>query len=253
MSIVRLMSRAACAAVFVSAAACGGASSPTTPASPTTPTPPAPAPPVATTTVNYSGVFANGMFTGGLTLSAVVPVSMTANTTNGPLAVVSATGTAKFSGANTTPVSLSGTYDTTTGKFTLTSAGWMIDATVAANGVVSGTISTPAGAGSVTAQVTTQADPVVNYCGSYTGSEGGKFLVTIRAGLASGVAAQNGVAGGILLAGSVNGNSVTLTWSWVDDGVGSGRAVGTINGNIISGTWENTEGNSGTWSGTAGC
>ena len=234
--------RVVCAAVLFAAAACGGSYSPTTP-NPSTQTPP-----VTTTTVNYSGLFASGMFTGTLTLTAAIPNAMTANA-NGPLAIATASGTAKFTGASTTTVNLTGTFDTTTNKFTLTAPGWTIDATIA-NNRVSGTISTPTGLGSMSAMVTTETNPVVRYCGSYSGTESGKFLVMTTAGFASGVAAENGEPGGITLAGTVNGNSVSLSWSWNG---GSGLATGTINGQIMSGTWSNTDSQSGTWSGSTGC
>ena len=244
MSIVSLLRRPVCAAVLVVTAGCGGASSPTAPNPPAPPPPPA-----ATTTVNYSGLFGSGMFTGAVTLTAVVPTAMTANTSNGPLAIATASGTAKFSGASTTTVNLTGTFDTTTNKFTLTAPGWSIEATVT-NNTVSGNISTPAGLGSMAALVTTEANPVVRYCGTYTGTEGGKFLIATSAGFASGVAAQNGEPGGITLAGTVNGNSISVSWSWNG---GSGLATGTINGQTVGGSWSNTDGHSGSWSGSAGC
>jgi hypothetical protein len=246
MSIVSLLRRAACAAVLLVATACGSSSTPTAP------TPPAPPPPVATTTVTYSGLFGSGMFTGTVTLTAVVPTSNTADTSNGPLAIASATGTAKFSGASKTTINLTGTFDTTTNKFTLTSAGWSIDATVT-NNRVTGTISTPVGGGGMAALVTTASNPTVSYCGNYVGTESGKFLVTTGSGFATGVAAENGIPGAVTLAGTVNGNSVSLSWSWTDGVGGQGVATGTINGTSISGTWSNTDGQSGTWSGSAGC
>lgn len=255
MTIVRPIARAACVALALVAAACGGSSTsitPTAPTTPTTPTTPTP-PPVPMTTVAYSGLFASGLFTGTVSMTAQVPAgSSGASLTNIETLSASATGTAKFAGASTTTVNLTGTYDTVTGKFTLASAGWTVEATVV-NGMASGTITTPAGAGSVAALQTTQSDPVVNYCGTYSGIESGKFVVTIRNSLASGVAAQDGLPGGITLAGSVSGSSVTLNWSWTEGSGGRGTAVGTINDTSIGGTWSNTENHSGTWSGKSGC
>src|SRR5688500_14956553 len=199
MSSISSSRRAASAAALVVATACGGSS-------PTSPTPPAPPPPVATTTVHYSGVFGSGLFTGAVTLTAIVPTAVTANTSSGPLAIATATGTAKFTGASTTTVNLTGTFDTTTNRFTLTSSGWNIDVTVT-NGIASGTITTPAGSGTVGALVSTESNPAAQFCGTYSGTEAGKFLVVVRNGLASGVAAQNGQPGGVTLAGSANGNS----------------------------------------------
>lgn len=253
MTITRPFSLAL-AALCLAAAACGGSAiavpAPTAP-TPATPVPPAP-PPIATTTVAYQGVFGSGLFTGTVTLTAQVPVSATAGVTgNTRLLMAGASGTAKFSGTSATPVTLTGTYDTTTNRFLLSGSGWTIDAAVV-DGRAAGTIATPAGAGSVVAMVTTDSNPTSQFCGTYSGSESGKFLVVIKGGLASGVAAKDGEPGGITLAGSVNGNSVSLNWSWTEDSGGRGLATGTINGDAISGTWSNTVGRSGTWIGK-GC
>jgi hypothetical protein len=242
--------RAFVAICLAAAIGCGGPSSPTSPSQTNQPpAPPAP-PPVATTTVAYSGLFGSGMFTGTVTLSAQVPA--TATLTNPRTAVMpGATGTAKFSGASTTTVNLTGTYDTTSNRFLLSGGGWAMDVTVA-DARATGTISTPAGAGSVAALVTTAGSPVAQYCGSYSGTESGKFLVVVRGGLVSGVAAEDGRPGGVTLAGSANGNSVSLSWSWTEGVGGQGLATGTINGQSISGTWSNSDGQSGAWSGS-GC
>ena len=257
MTITRSFPRALVAFCLV-VAACGGSATgvptPTapTPATPAPPAPPAPPPPVATTTVTYQGLFGSGMFTGTVTLTAQVPVSARAGLTNNATLVMSgATGTAKFSGASTMTITLTGTYDTETNRFLLSGGAWSIDVTVA-DGRATGTISTPAGAGSVAALVTTESNPASQYCGTYGGTEPGKFLVVIRSGLVSGVAAQDGQPGGITLAGSANGNSVSMSWSWTEGSGGQGLATGTINGQTIGGTWSNTDGHSGTWSGS-GC
>ena len=255
MSNVRSFPRALVAIGITAAiAACGGSSSPvapSTPTTPSTPTPPAPPPPVATTTVTYGGLFGSGMFTGTVTLTAQVPVSATASLWSHASLAASASGTAKFSGASTTTVNLTGTYDTATSRFMLSSGAWAIDVTVV-EGRATGTIATPAGAGTVAALASTASEPASQFCGTYTGTESGKFLVVVSHGLASGVAAENGLPGGVTLAGSVNGNSVSLSWSWSEGSGGHGLAVGNINGQTASGTWSNTDGQSGTWSG-GGC
>lgn len=250
MKIVRSCSRALATLCVAAVAACGGSSSPTGPSSQTSPPPAPPSPPpIATTAVSYQGLFGSGLFTGAVTLTAQVPVSASARLTNrATLVMPGATGTAKFSGASTTTVSLTGTYDTETNRFLLSGGAWAIDVTVV-DGRATGTISTPVGAGSVAALATTESNPATQYCGSYAGTESGKFLVVVRAGLASGVAAQDGEPGGVTLAGSANGNSVSLSWSWTEGVGGQGLATGTINGLSIGGTWSNTDGQSGTWSG----
>ncbi len=252
MYIVHSFPRAVAALCLTVVTACGGSSAPTAPSPQTTPPagPPAP-PPVATTTISYQGLFGSGLFTGAVTLTAQVPVSAMTSLGNTTWQIVSgASGTAKFSGTSTT-VNLAGTYDTTTNQFVLSGGGWAIDVK-GADGRVTGTISTPVGAGSVAALQATTTLPASQYCGSYAGTESGKFLVVVRAGLATGVAAQDGQPGGVTLAGSANGNGVSLSWSWTEGSGGQGLATGTINGPSIGGAWSNTDGQSGTWSGS-GC
>lgn len=235
---------AACAIALFVATACGGTTS-----TPTSPPPPPPATPVTTTTVTYQGLFGSGTFTGAVTLNAIIPTAVLASTESRTLAITSATGTAKFSGASTSTVSLTGTFDTTTNRFTLTGSGWNVDVT-ATDGIASGTITTPVGTGSVGALVSTETAPVAQYCGTYRGTESGKFLVVVKNGLATGVAAQDGLPGGVTVTGSTNGNTVSLSWSWTEGSGGRGLATGTISGTGIGGTWSNTDNQSGTWSGT---
>jgi hypothetical protein len=257
MPIARRFIPAACAALSLLLAACGGgsgaAATPTSPTSPPAVT--APPPPVATTTGAYSGLFANGMFTGTVTLSADVPVSATPTDTStaGPQVTANAAGTAKFSGATQSTVNLAGSYDTASNRFTLSGGSFSVDAVVSEE-MVTGTIKTPAGEGGIAALRSTELSPVTRFCGTYRGSESGKLLVVIRGSTASGVGAQDGDPDPITLKGSASGNTVRLTWSWVDGGGGRGEANGTINGTILSGTWGNTDGQIGTWSGSsAGC
>jgi len=247
MLVIRPWSRAACAALLFVIPACGGGSSGgvSTQTSPTPP-PAATAPPVATTTVAYSGIFGSGMFTGTVTMSAAVPVSVTQASTVRPLATVAATGTARFSGQTQVTAMLTGTYDTATNHFALRSSGFTVDAVVA-DDKVTGTIVTPAGNGGIAALRSTDDNPAARFCGTFSGTESGKFLVVIRGSSASGVAAQDGEPGAITLTGSASGSRVTLTWSWTEGAGGSGTASGTINGETIVGTWTNTDRQSGTW------
>jgi len=246
MTDVRAFTRAACAVLTLAAAGCGGASTPTAPLPPQTPTAPA-----ATTTVSYSGIFGSGNFTGTVTMTAVVPVSGGTSLTNMvPIIVDTASGVAKFSGS-APPINLTGTFDTTANRFLLTGGSFKVDVTVNA-GVATGSITTAVGSGSVSALSSTESSPATRYCGTYRGTEPGKFLVVVSGGTASGVAAQDGEPDAITLTGSVTGNVVTLGWAWTDGAGGSGAAIGTITGQTISGTWSNTDGHSGTWSG-AGC
>lgn len=253
---------AVCLLLPLLVAACGGSSGgPSTPTSPTpapsvaAPPPVAAAPPVATTTVEYTGIFASGMFTGTVTMSAAVPVSAAPAGTSPvrPQAIATATGTAKFSGATQSTINLAGSYDTASNRFSLSGGSFTVDAVVA-DETVTGTIKTPAGTGGISALRSTASSPVTRFCGTYRGSESGKLLVVIRGGTASGVGAEDGNPEPITLTGTASGNSVRLSWSWIEGGGGRGEANGTINGTTLSGTWGNTDGQIGTWSGSStGC
>lgn len=255
MSIAPRLLLATCAALSLVLSACGGASgNASTPVSPT----PAPTvtatPPVATTTVEYSGIFASGMFTGRVTMSAAVPVGMSASGTSTwrPMAIAAATGTARFSGATQNTVNLSGTYDTTSRQFNLRGGAFAVDATVN-DDVVTGTIATGAGVGGLSAMRTSEGTATTAYCGTFSGTESGKLLIVVRGGLVSGVAAQDGEPGGITLAGSVTGSTISIGWSWSEGSGGRGTATGTINATTASGSWSNTDGQRGGWSAGTGC
>lgn len=254
---IRSCYRAVGAALLFIIVGCGGGSSSgvSTPSGPTATTPVAAPAPVPTTTVAYSGIFASGTFTGTVTLSAAVPVSaVPAQAANfRPQAVATATGTARFTGATQPTTNLTGSYDTTTGRFMLSGGSFTVAATVSGE-TVTGTIATPTGTGGIAAMRTTDGNQTTQFCGAYRGTESGKFLIVVRGNLASGVAAQDGEPGAIALDGSASGNSVTFGWSWTEGVGGRGTATGTINGTTASGTWSNTDRQSGTWSGSStGC
>jgi hypothetical protein len=88
---------------------------------------------------------------------------------------------------------------------------------------------------------------VRKHCGTYSGTESGKFLVVVSGGVASGVAAQDGRPESITLGGTASSTHVTLTWAW---DTGNGTAGGVFIGPDVSGTWSNTTGHNGIWSGT---
>jgi hypothetical protein len=155
------------------------------------------------------------------------------------------------------PVSLTGTYETTSGAFSLRGGAFTVNATVREE-VATGTIVTPTGTGTVAALLSPPGLPATRYCGTYRGTSTGstgKFLFVERGGLVSGIAAQDGVAQPLELAGRVLNNLVAVSWSWEDrDGTGRGSAQGTITGSTASGTWSNSDHETGTWSGNSvGC
>lgn len=254
----RLLSRAAFAALLIVAAGCGGSSSgspssPTAPSSPTTPSsPPVTTTPVETTTEEYVGTFAHGNFTGTVSMSAAVPRSAaTAGAPRPrPRAVATATGEAKYSGMAQQTFNLTGTYDTTARRFSLRGGPFVVDATVS-DETATGTVVTPSGTAGVAALLSSAARRATRYCGTFRGTETGKFTIIVSGSRASGVAAQDGEPESIALSGGVTGSGISLNWSWPQVGNesgGRGTASGTINASFASGDWSNTDNQRGTWS-----
>jgi hypothetical protein len=254
------LARAGCALALLAVAGCGGGSSSSTASSsPTAPSSstPAASTPVETADEEYIGTFASGTFTGTISLTAAVPINTaTAESPRlQPRAVATARGTAKFAGANTQSVALTGTYDTTSKRFALSGGPWSVDATVADN-AATGTVNTPVGAGGLAAMRSTAAEPATRYCGTFSGTESGKFTIivsghrdVVSGSRVNGVAAQDGEPGSFAVHGGVTGTGISLSWSWNDaSGQGSGIADGTISPTTAGGAWHNTLGHSGTWS-----
>lgn len=216
------------------APACGGSS-------PSAPEAAAPAPAPQTTAVTYSGTFqsSNDSY-GSITLTAQIPAAMLASTggTSAPRAIATATGTLK-PGINTT-IPLTGTYDTSTGKFSVTGGGFTVNATVTSTpdgNVVNGTITTPTTQGAVVALPPPANGTVVTYCGNYTGGTTGTLVVTRRDNKLIALVAEKGAPAPYSINGTLNGTAVDLSFTWAPPDVGSTTVTGTLSSGVITGTW----------------
>ena len=234
MQIHRLAHQMLPLCLAVAAAACSKSSS-------------APTQSANTTTVTYTGVFAGQKEGGAFTISAEVPAIAAAEynaQVNGGSAT--ATGTLKIAGGAAIP--LTGTYNTATGVFTLSGSSYSLTATVASN-AVSGTYTGPSTSGTLVALPVSSTVNVTPFCGTYAGSESGRWNVAISAGKLTGVASSPD--GAIALTGTLSG--VTMTMSWHPNATDFGNATGTLNGTTVAGTWlTNTPGSHGTWTGSSG-
>jgi hypothetical protein len=206
-----------------------------------------------TTTLTYSGVFAGTKEGGTFQLSTVVPAlsstaSLLADVAFAASAPVAATGTLKITGGAT--ITLTGTYDASTKAFTLSGSSYALTATVASN-AVSGSYTGPSTSGSVSALAAPPGITVVMYCGTYSGSESGRWNFATANGLIGGVAATPD--GSIDITGTLVGFNITMTWHPNPTDVGN--ATGTTTGVNAAGSWStNTPGDHGSWSGsTVGC
>jgi hypothetical protein len=216
------------------APACGG-SSPTAP----DPTPVTPA--VQTTTVTYSGTFqsSNDSY-GSITLTAQVPAAVLASSDGAsfPRAVATATGTLKPGGSGSIP--LTGTYDSVTGKFTVTGGGYTVNATVTSTpdgNVLNGTITTATTQGAVVALPPPPTGSLITYCGNYTGGSTGTLVVTRRDNKLVALVAEKGAPAPYSINGTLTGTAVNLSFTWAPPDVGSTTVTGTLEGGVMSGTW----------------
>lgn len=231
--------------------ACGSS-----PSAPDTTTPP-PSTTPQTTAVTYSGTYqsSNGSY-GSITVTAQVPVAILSSVTTAaqPKAIVSAVGTLKPAGGGAS-VALIGTYDTVTGKFTMTGGNYTISATVtpAADGnVLNGSVTTPTTQGTVVALTPPATGTIITYCGNFVGGSSGTLVVTRRDNKLMALVAENGEPAPFSIPGTLTGTAVDLSFNWTPPGVGRTNVTGTLNGGIMSGTWNNTDKQSGTWEVRAG-
>ena len=210
-----------------------------------------PAAPTNTTTLSFSGVFAGATEGGTFQLSAAVPVSSAtfaarADVLFQSVATVAATGTLKIAAGST--ITLTGTYNPATKVFTMSGSSYSLTATVA-NNAVAGTYTGPSTSGSVSALPAPPGVTVTSYCGTFAGTESGRWNVAMSAGVVTGAASTP--EGSVQLSGTLSGTAITMSWHPNDTDVGN--TIGTLSGASISGTWStNTPGDHGTWNGSSG-
>jgi hypothetical protein len=202
-------------------------------------------------TTDFDGVIASDNLSG--TISVSVPAALasaaapsfsgagSAGPTE-PSATVNVTATLKIKGGSNT--NLTGTYDLDAKALGLSGGGYSFTATFA-NGQLSGTFTGPGGGGLFTA-FSRRGGDVELFCGTFTGDAAGVWNLARRGNGLVGAFHENGGAGAGTLAGTLNGNNISLTFS-------GGTATGTMSGTNISGSWT-AGGDNGSWSGSrSGC
>jgi hypothetical protein len=223
-------------AAILSASACGG-SSPGSGGS-TTPTGP------SSSTTFQGSIVSGGGQTGAVTVTIQTIVAAASVR---PLAVSSATGSVHFVGGVT--ISLSGSYDSTTGAVNVSGSGFAFTGTIS-GGVLSGTFSGPNDSSGAFSSLNATTSTVAVYCGRYgpafyagppanpPGGEVGIWNVQISTtGAASGAVVSTNVAGdlGALLTGQLSGSTLTLlAFDLVSHHTSTQTA--TVAGNTISGS-----------------
>lgn len=234
-SLCTLASATSISLLLAIAAACGGSSgsSPTSPTAPSTP---------QTTTLTYSGTYqtAAGAF-GSITLNAVISAATLAADSGGvstPKAVATATGTLK-PGGSADSIPLTGTYDTTSKKFTVTGSGFAVSATVTTAGssdTVNGSVSSGGTQGTMVA-LPTSTGPIVTYCGNFSGDERGTLVITRQNNSLVALISEQGSVAEYSVTGTLNGTAVLMSWDYKAPDVGKTTVTGTLNGTVMSGTW----------------
>lgn len=139
------------------------------------PTGSTPEPTTNSTVTSYVGTLAIHGLEGevGLVGSMALTVTVPADASGASLRLTEmvtgvVTGTLKVDGAAVTP--LNGTFNTATGAMSVSGSGYQVSATIAGDGLLTGTGTVPGGrAMAVTAMVSTAISPTVAFCGSYTG------------------------------------------------------------------------------------
>jgi len=177
----------------------------------------------------YSGAFADG--TGGGQIVIDIPSGSGTLTITGTL----------YTGAGVAPVTLGGTFITTTNALGATGGGWTIAGTLA-GGKMTGTYVNGSRTGIYTLEHNV-SNSVAVYCGTFTGGADGTWNLTVNGTSLSGVYAE---AGGTpaTLTGTVGAN-LSITYA-------AGTATGTFTDGAhtaMSGSW--TAGSAtGTWTGS---
>lgn len=242
-------------ALAAAAAACGGsATSPSSSSSSSTS--------VATSTVYYNGTFAvnGGATQGTLTATASIPTAVALpEEVSRPLATYTATGVLRLS--NGTSITLTGTYDSATGKWTLSGSGYSVTFTTATSGTstgttATGTITSPTGAsGSVAAvRVADAATAPTMYCGTFGLNSANSGLGVMSFGISGTLVTGIGTdaSGSVALNGTLSGTSMNATYKYGGGFPGGGTVIGTISGTSGSGTWSNTDNERGAWTAATG-
>ncbi len=226
----RIVRRASALVALALLAACGkSGDSPTGTTSGT----PAGTPTGTGAVVAYNGVFDTGLKGGVITL---------VNT-------AAATGTIQAAGE--AAVALTGTFNATTGAFTMSGGAYSVVAAVDAPIVVGiVTVRGNLGSGTMAALPVSATQSIAYWCGTTTGTSPGGINFAVQGGTVVGVV--QGVSSGLPTTGTASASDITVRW--VPGAGQTGSATGKISGATMTGTWMNSFGGAGTWTATAtGC
>ncbi len=195
----------------------------------------------ASDTISFKGTIAGADGTGVLELK--FPKSASSFASASGATGDAATGTITFTGKSA--ISITGTFNTADGTFTLTGSNFSVSGTLN-KGVASGTVTGPNGMNAYTIKNATGGNIKI-YCGTYMDStQNGYFNVVVdfTTNTLAGTSWSTTRNSGGAFTGTVSNNMVTI------DAVG---ATGTISGDSISGTYPaNGTRPAGTWSGSVG-
>jgi len=156
-----------------------------------------------------------------------------------------ATGTLAWNGG--APVALTGTYNATTGAFSMTGGGTTITAT-ATEGTLSGSASglpPTTSNGAVRGLGSSAATPVTRYCGSLSGGMSGKVIFGQAGSVLAGIVVYGTTT---LVLSGMNGGA----WVYLPAGTQMFMA-GTGSPGTYNGTWGHVNDTVGNWSATGGC
>ena len=184
--------------------------------------------PPVTGTTTYIGTLANAAETGSMTLTFSSAVGKLVPTlVQNAESVITVSGSLKING---TTITITGTYYTDTDSIFISGGGYTFTGKLH-GGHITGSYTGPNGPGSFAAAPSSSEGSVKVYCGtshetSPDTSVHGRFNLVITGTSISGITDS-----GIELAGTVSGNSVTITISGIQ------VATGTISDSNISGTY----------------
>jgi hypothetical protein len=242
------------AALVAMAAACGGSATAPSSSSSSSTT-------VATSTVYYNGTFTltGGATQGTLTATASIPTAaVLLEEVSRPMATYTATGVLRLS--NGTSITLTGSYDSATGKWTLSGSGYSVTFTTGTSGTstgttTTGTITSPTGVGGSVAavRVADAATAPTMYCGTFGLNSANSGLGVMSFGVSGTLVTGIGTdsTGSVALNGTLSGTSLNATYKY-GVGSGGGTVIGTISGTTGSGTWSNTDNERGAWAAATG-
>lgn len=257
--IARRLLPAALFSVALSALACGGGGSPAAPTTSTSTTTTTPSttpstPTTPTTPVTYAGTFAAVGYIGAFTMSGNLPAVRDSASLTPQTATLATTCTYRFSGAANTN-SLSGTYDTAAQSFSCPSNVLNMTGEVQTDGTLRGGTKSSIGEGALAGGVSTSANPIKSYCGTFTSGNTGRISFTVVGTKIVGVGTDDSHAQLLSITGTLSGSTVTLTWPIGTSGSGTATGPLTVSATqtFIIGTWTTTLGEKGAWTVANGC